>query len=77
LAQRRCCWQHPNHLERSLQRQPAITNFEQALRQAKLTLLPGETPREFLVRASNLDLTSDQLAAMQAAALEHERSRYQ
>lgn len=62
---------------RHAQRQPAITNFEQALRQAKLTLLPGETPREILVRASSLDLTAEQLAAMQAAALEHERSRYQ
>jgi hypothetical protein len=63
--------------QRHAQRQPAITNFEHALRQAKLTLLPGETPREILVRASSLDLTAEQLAAMQAAALEHERSRYQ
>jgi len=62
---------------RHAQRQPAIINFEQALCRAKLTLLPGETPREVLVRASNLDLAPEQLAAMQAAALEHERSRYQ
>lgn len=62
---------------RQSQRQPAITRFEQALLQARLTLLSGETPREVVVRASNLDIAPEQLAVMQAAVLEHERSRYQ
>ena len=59
------------------QRQPSIAKFEQALRNARITLLPGETPREVLVRTSNLDLTPKHLANIQDAANEHERCRYQ
>ena len=58
-------------------RQPSVANFEQALRRAKLTLRPGETPREVLARASGLGLPAERLSSIQAAAREHERNRYQ
>lgn len=57
-------------------RPPAIHNFERALRKAQLQLLPGETPRELLVRARQQDVAPELLTVMQAAATEHERSRY-
>jgi len=57
-------------------RQPAVARFERALRKARLTLQPGETPREVLVRANNLNLSHEQLEGLQTAADEHERNRY-
>ena len=61
---------------RSQTRVPSITNFERALQQVKLSLLPGETPRELMARAATLDLAPEHLAALQSTATEHERSRY-
>lgn len=57
-------------------RPPSINNFEQALRKAQLTLLPGETPREVLVRAREQNVAPELLTAMQTAATEHEQTRY-
>ncbi|MGK0154071.1 MAG: hypothetical protein ACI9SE_001022 [Neolewinella sp.] len=57
-------------------RVPAITNFQQALQRCKLSLLPGETPRELMARAAKLDLAPDHLRAIESTAAEHERSRY-
>ena len=54
----------------------AITNLEHALQQCKLSLLPGETPRELLVRVATLPISPEHLSAIQVTAKEHERSRY-
>jgi hypothetical protein len=61
---------------KSHNRVPAITNFEQALQRCKLALLPGETPRELIVRAATLDIAPEHLRAIESTAAEHERSRY-
>ena len=58
------------------QRLPAIADFERALRQAKLAQLPGETPRELVLRASQMAIAPELLLAMQTAATAHEQSRY-
>ena len=61
---------------RHTQRQPEIAYFEHALMKAKMSLLPGETPRELLTRANTLDLNPKHLEAIRVAAREHERHRY-
>lgn len=54
----------------------AIHQFEQALRRCKLSLLPGETPRELVARAATLDIAPEHLQALERTATEHERDRY-
>ena len=61
---------------RRRQRLPAIADFERTLRRARLSLQPGETPRELLARASTTDLDERHLTAIRAAARAHERQRY-
>jgi len=55
---------------------PAIVAFVDATRAAGLTQRPGETPRDLLARATTAAIPPVRLAALQAAARQHETVRY-
>jgi hypothetical protein len=61
---------------RRRQRLPAIADLERAVRAARLSRLPGETPRELLQRARAALVPEQALAALGAATDAHERRRY-
>lgn len=55
---------------------PAIRSYRRVLRRGGLRLLPGETPRELLVRARTSALAPERLDALAAATRRHEAARY-
>src|SRR5204863_309314 len=57
---------------RRRQDEPTIRALERAIRAASLSLRPGETPRELLLRATAADLAPRLLARLVAATARHE-----
>lgn len=58
-------------------RTPApVRTLESAMREANVTMLPGETPRELLARARTMPLDDRKQQRLAAAVALHERERY-
>ncbi|MFO1031589.1 MAG: transglutaminaseTgpA domain-containing protein [Planctomycetota bacterium] len=54
----------------------AVVHLRRAIRATGLELVPGETPRELLVRAAATAVPPARLARLRAAAVAHETARY-
>ncbi|MBL9076169.1 MAG: DUF3488 domain-containing protein [Planctomycetes bacterium] len=61
---------------RRRQHEPAIVEYERAVRAAGLSLLEGETPRELLRRADAGAIEAARLQRLHRAVQNHERQRY-
>ncbi len=54
----------------------AVRAYRRALQRTRLRLLPGETPRELLVRARGCGLEAGRVEALEQATRTHEAARY-
>ena len=55
---------------------PAVRAYRSAVRRAKLSVMPGETPRELLRRARKRSLPDEHVQTLEAATRIHEKARY-
>lgn len=55
---------------------PGVRAYRVALRRARVSLIPGETPRELLLRVRDSELQPEGIAALEQATRTHERERY-
>jgi hypothetical protein len=53
-----------------------VIAYERTLARARIAALPGETPRELLLRARGMALPPERLRDVEAATATHERLRY-
>ncbi len=56
--------------------QASIRNYQRCLRRVGLQMRQGETPRQLLLRAQDMDLPPTRLKALGLATRQHEHSRY-